>query len=317
MRLFIILCFAAVTIQAQEPAPSTIEIGTFNAEWFPCKDDGEMMKKYEINFNNPPVGNATDLDKLFTMLKTLDLELIGLVEIVDTKLMDEMAKKYLGPDYHFIYAPSPGSQRVGFLYDGAVLEITGEPEIYRSVALDPDSWLRPAFRVNFKVKPNGFDFQAIVTHLKAGPAGWKQREKQWQVLKDIITGLQQEGQEQDILLMGDFNNVSKLGYDEFLPVMAELNFSWLTGEQDSLISNYWQPDYTRERIQASLIDQIFISSGARAEYVAGSVRAGGMCAEGKKEYSDEQIPDYYEYISDHCPVYVSFRTEDKDGSGEN
>ncbi len=312
MRLLFILFLSIITLYGQVITEPTIEIGTFNAEWFPCKDDGEMMKKYNINFNDPPAGKATDLEKMFTMLQALDLELIGLVEIVDTKLMDEMAKKYLGPDYHFVFAPSPGSQRVGFLYDGAVLEIIGEPEIYRSVALDPDSWLRPAFRVNFKVKPAGFDFQAIVTHLKAGPAGWKQREKQWQVLKNIITGLQQGGQEQDILLMGDFNNVSKLGFDEFRPIMNELNFSWLTGEKDSLISNYWQPDYTKERIQSSLIDQIFISAGAGEEYVTGSVRAGGMCADGAKEYEGGQIPDYYEFISDHCPVYVSFRTEDLD-----
>ena len=43
-----------------------IEIGTFNIEWFPCKDDGQLMKKYGIELRYPPEGQSTDMIALST-----------------------------------------------------------------------------------------------------------------------------------------------------------------------------------------------------------------------------------------------------------
>ncbi len=288
-----------------------IEVGSFNIEWFPCKDDGEMMKQYGISLRNPPQGNPTDIPALFNLLKKLDIELLGVVEIVDTDLFARKAKEYLGESYEFVYAPSMSSQKVGFLYDSSVLELKEKPQVYFDVALNPDSWLRPAFRGYFKYKPSGFDFHAIIVHLKAAPSGWKLRKKQWQALQNIITDLKKNSGDKDIILMGDFNNVSKLGYNEFLPRIEKLGFYWATGElkEHHLYSNYWRPDYSREHIEGSLIDQIFISDDAKFEMVPKSVRVGGMCNQGKDAFDGEEIPDYYEKISDHCPVFVSFKAD--------
>ena len=289
----------------------TIEIGAFNIEWFPCKDDGEMMKKYDINLRYPPQGNSTDIPALFELLKDLDIELLGVVEIVDPALLAESAKTYLGPQFEMIYAPSKSSQKIGFLYDSSVLEIVGQPEIYSEVTLDPDSWLRPAFRAYFRVKSNGMDFHAIVTHLKASPSGWPTREKQWKVLEDILKRLPEESGDKDIVLMGDFNNVSKLGYDEYKPIMERLDFVWANADMvaDSGYTNYWRPDYKEERIQGSLIDQIFISADAADEFIENTAKSGGMCSGGAEDYEGEAIPDYYEKISDQCPVFATFRVD--------
>ena len=43
--IFVLFLSGFVFCQAQQ----TIEIGTFNIEWFPCKDDGKMLKKYGID----------------------------------------------------------------------------------------------------------------------------------------------------------------------------------------------------------------------------------------------------------------------------
>ncbi|MCD6377159.1 MAG: hypothetical protein J7L94_16665 [Caldisericaceae bacterium] len=306
---FLILLLLPVFLIAQNQA--IIEVGSFNIEWFPCKEDGQLMQKYGINLRNPPQGNSTDIPALFKLLKKLDIELLGVVEIVDTKLFAEKAKEYLGPQYKFIYAPSKSSQKVGFLYDSSVLELKEPPQVYMDVALNPDSWLRPALRGYFKYKPNGFDFHAIIVHLKAAPSGWKTRKKQWQALEKIITNLENKSGDKDIILMGDFNNVSKLGFNEFLPRINKWRFYWATHEllEDSLVTNYWQPDFTKEHIEGSLIDQIFVSSDAKFEMVPNSVKVGGVCAEGKKSYEGPDLPDYYEKISDHCPVFVSFKAD--------
>jgi len=284
----------------------TIEIGTFNIEWFPCKDDGEMMKKYGIDLRYPPKGDATDIDALFSLLKDLDIELLAVEEIVDPKLLGEMAKKHLGENYKVIYSTAGGSQKVGFLYDSSVLELIGEPQTYASLLLKPESRLRPAFRAYFKAKPNGFDFHAIVVHLKASPRGWNQREQQLMKLEEIMQTLPEESKDSDIILMGDMNNVTKAGAGEFTPMMKRLGFYWTTPELEGKPTNYWQPDWKVNKIQASTIDHIFVSADAKIEFVENSTKVGGACAIGANTYEGENIPEFYKKISDHCPVYSSF-----------
>ncbi len=290
----------------------TIEIGTFNIEWFPCKDDGELMKKYDINLRYPPKGKATDMDALFGLLKKLDIELLAVEEIVDPKLLEEMAKKYLGEEYKVIYSTAGGSQKVGFLYDSSVLELIGQPQTYASLLLEPDSRLRPAYRAYFKSKPNGFDFHAIVVHLKASPRGWDRRKQQLEKLEEILQTLPQESKDSDIILMGDMNNVTKAGAGEFKPMIEELGFYWATEELKGMPTNYWQPDWKVNKIQASTIDHIFVSADAKIEFVENSTKTGGGCSAGTKTYEGENIPDYFDNISDHCPVYASFRFEKDD-----
>jgi len=311
-RLIFIIWLVPVLVFSQ--AVKEIQVGSFNGEWFPCKDDGKMMQKYGINLHNPPTGNATDVPAMFSMLKKMNLELLGMVEIVDTKLVEESAAKYFGKNYKFIYAPSASSQKVGFIYNSSVLKLVGQPVVYNEITLKPGSWLRPAFRADFRVLPNGMDFHAIIAHLKAAPSGWKKREQQWRMMGKILDNLQKNSPDKDIVLMGDFNNVSKFKYDEFKPLMAKLGFYWATSElvKKHFVSDYWKPDYTKERIEGSLIDQIFISKGMMNEYETQSTRVGGMCADGKNEYEGADIPEYYETISDHCPVFITLRADKDD-----
>ncbi len=311
MRLFLlILIWAGALLNAQTADPARyIDVATFNIEWFPCKEDGDMMKKYGIHLSLPPKGDPTDIRALFRMLSRLDLELLAVEEIVDTQMFADSARKYMGEQYVFVYAPSRGSQKVGFLYDSSKLKMIGAPTVYNDLLLKPDSYLRPAFRAYFKAIPDGFDFHAIVTHLKASPRGWKQRQKQWRVLQRILQNLPRENGDGDIILMGDMNNSSKKREKEFLPVMDQLGFYWVTRELNGMPSNYWMADWKNKRIQASLIDQIFISGDARVEYIEGSVHVGGMCASAFESYTNGDFPLYYEKISDHCPVIARFRVD--------
>lgn len=309
--VFLLFCFTTAS-NSQEVVSahdSIIQIGTFNLEWFPCKNDGDMMKKYGIELRYPPHGQSTDIKALFNFLKSLDIELLAVEEIVDPKLFADSAQKYLGEQYEFIYSPFGGDQKIGFLYDSSILQVKGKPETYMKVALSNDSRLRPAFGAYFKVIPSGFDFTAIVVHLKASPRGWDIRKKQWSVLDDILTTLPAETGDGDIILLGDFNDVSKLKTAEFDSVIQQTNFYRVTQELNTKISEYWRPDYKKDRIEGSIIDHIFVSPDAGIEFIKGSTRVGGMCALGETEYPGDSIPDYYYKISDHCPVYCSFKVD--------
>jgi endonuclease/exonuclease/phosphatase family metal-dependent hydrolase len=266
-----------------------------------------MMKQYDIEMRYPPQGVATDTTMLFDILQELDIELLGVQEIVDPILFGEMAKRHLGEQFQFIYAPFEGWQKVGFLFDTSRLQLTGEPVTYRSVSLDRPDRLRPAFGAYFKTIPDGFDFHALVVHLKSSPRGAGEREKQWQALEDILRQLPaDEWRDQDIILLGDFNNVSKERENEFLPVLEQVDFRWLGNEDTTLISSYWRPDWQKEELQSSKIDQIVISSDATEEYIKPSLKVGGFCS-GAATTISGVFPDYYLKISDHCPVFVSFR----------
>lgn len=302
----IILLTLIMTFSACTQESKTIEIGTFNIRFFPCNQDGEMMKKYNIDMRYPPTGVATDTTALFELLKNLEIEVLGVQELVDPVLFGVMAKRHLGNDYEFIYAPSNAWQKVGILYNSSVVELIGKPQIYSEVALGKMDRHRPAFRAYFKAIPDGFDFHVIVVHLKASPRGYNERMKQWDFLEEIVQDLP-AGPEKDadIILLGDFNNVSKNGYDEFLPILKKNNLFWPIAENDTLITDYWRPDWKVERLQSSTIDQIFLSDDAKVEYIERSARVGGICAKGANEILGE-FPDYYEKISDHCPVYSTF-----------
>jgi endonuclease/exonuclease/phosphatase family metal-dependent hydrolase len=286
----------------------TIEVGTFNIRFFPCNQDGEMMKEYDINMTYPPEGLPTDTTMLFNLLRDLDIEVLGVQEIVDPPLFRAMAKRHLGGNFEFIYAPFEGWQKVGILYDTKAVKLIGEPEIYWKAALDKPDRLRPAFRAYFKSIPDGFDFHVIVVHLKSSPRSYDVRKAQWEALENIITDLPLIDQkDSDIILLGDFNHVSELRTGEFLSVLDSLDFYWTVGADMTLISNYWRPDWREPRLQSSSIDQIFISRDATEEFRPASIRIGGLCAEGHKEINGE-FPEYYQKISDHCPVFVSFET---------
>ena len=112
-RFLILILLIPLFVMCREG--SVIEIGTFNVEWFPCKDDGKLMKQYGIRLRYPPTGSSTNIKALFELLKNLDIELLGVQEIVDPKLFGDSAKAYLGEEFEFIYSPSGGSQKVGFL----------------------------------------------------------------------------------------------------------------------------------------------------------------------------------------------------------
>jgi len=129
-----------------------------------------MMKKYNIDLRYPPEGVASDTVLLFQMLKSLDIELLAVQEIVDPPLFRDMARRHLGPQYEFVYAPSQGWQKVGFLYNSNKLRLIGSPFIHAEVTIGKIDRLRPALRAYFKTIPDGFDFHAIVVHLKSAPA---------------------------------------------------------------------------------------------------------------------------------------------------
>ena len=105
------------------------------------------------------------------------------------------------------------------------------------------------------------------------------------------------------------NNVTEIAEEEFMPMMKRLGFYWATQELAGRPTNYWQPDWKINRIQASIVDQIFVSRDAKMEYISNKTSVFGPCGTAVESYEDENIPDFYNTISDHCPVFATFRID--------
>jgi len=303
----VIICIVLLVVLLIAQDTDSIDIGTFNIRFFPCNEDSTMMRQYNIEMRYPPSGVPTDTVMLFRLIRELDIEILAVQEIVDPPLFGAMAKRHLGKGYQFIYAPSNGWQKVGILYNSEKVALIGEPQIYNEVTVGRPDRLRPALRGYFKAIPDGFDFHVIVVHLKSGPRGYDERKKQWAELDTILTDLPAgEERDADIILLGDFNNVSSDRAGEFMPIVNRLDYHWTGTEDTLLITEYWQPDWQKPEIKGSSIDQIFVSDDAKIEYLENSLRVGGICSERRLLITGE-FPEYYLNISDHCPVIASFR----------
>ena len=305
-NLLVIISTLILCSLVYSQADNTIEIGTFNIRFFPCNQSGALLKRYNINISTPSNGLATDTIALFFMLQKLDIELLAVQEIVDPVLFRKMAKKHLGNNFDFIFAETNGWQKVGFLYDSSRIDLIGKPKIFPEISLGDVDRLRPAFSAYFKAKSNGFDFHAVVVHLKATSRGYKKRKQQWQILKEILEDLpERDDKDADLILLGDFNNVSELSYNEFIPTINNLRFFWTGMEKSISATNYWWNKKSEYQLESSKIDHIFISNDAKFEYVEGSTRIGGVC--NNADQDNNTVLDYYERISDNCPVYSSFK----------
>ena len=110
------------------------------------------------------------------------------------------------------------------------------------MALDKQNRLRPAFGAYFKSLPDGFDFHIVVVHLKSLPKYFSTRQDQWFKLGEIIRRLPEGKQkDEDIILLGDFNHVSKHGVGEFLPFIDRANFYWTAGGNMTIVSKLLAP----------------------------------------------------------------------------
>ena len=102
--IFLVLLFCTGLTLAQD---ATVDVGTFNIRFFPCNEDSAMMHRYDIEMRYPPSGVATDTTRLFQLIRDLDIEVLGVQELVDPALFGAMAKRHLGEKlYNQVYGGS-------------------------------------------------------------------------------------------------------------------------------------------------------------------------------------------------------------------
>lgn len=265
--------------QTQTTNTKEIIVGTFNIEWL---GDGISDRKERTE---------QDYKNIAKIIEDSQCDLIGVQEVENINAIARVGK-YL-PNYSFYITRDDAPQKVGVLFrkDIKVRYISD----YTPLEVE-DRRTRPGLVV--AVQKGNFDFLALVVHLKATshydntPEKLEDsrnlRTRQAEVVSHWIDSILTIGQEQDLFVVGDFNDTPlRKKFNTLMPLISNSNVIFLTEQLKSC------------KLQnAYVIDHILVTKSILDRYIANSVNI----------YNTYQIfsKEIAEKISDHCLVFARF-----------
>ena len=201
------LPFVLGSCLSAQGAPTALSIGTWNLEFLGAEGDFR---------NKLPLRDDADYEKIGQKVRALGVAVLAVQEICGEAPLRKVAAA-AGPSWQVLLGTSGGwddgktSQQIGFLYDAAVVDLLQAEEL---LALPREQEGVPIFHrvpvsACFRWKATGFDFRAITVHLKAGQKAPDETKRRLEatLLHGWITDLQRAtGEDQDIVVLGDFNS---------------------------------------------------------------------------------------------------------------
>ena len=240
--------------------------------------------------------DASELEKICNVLVKYDM--VAVVELLDEEILERAVRmlQWMGRRYDYEISPQVGrddKERYAFLYDSTVFEVLTSGKVWFD---GKDDFIREPYYATFKV--GDFDFTIIVIHIRYGDkVSDPQREirelgKVYRIIQD------EDRNEQDVLLVGDFNRPPD---DE--------NYASLKNIQ-SMIHLFNLPDTTNIR-NDKLYDNIWFQSTYVQEYTGEK----GIDRFDETDFgNDDNTAE--SAVSDHRPVWAEFYTDrDDDGVG--
>lgn len=302
----VVLCLCLMSIglaiHVQARAADSIRIASFNIRMFPCNNECNCLKKYGFEKCYPPHTGKTDLDLVAQEIRSLDADILGVQEILDTATFRRLVRHELGSHWDFVYADTPkgGPQKVGFLsntrkverlecrqIEGVVIKIN--PWKHAKKCVKDLRLFRPAIACRFRVLGGNFTFWAVVVHLKSGPCS-SVRQAQWKIMEGESDKL--AATDRDIIILGDFNDWKTEDRDcdafrkakAFTLVSVDLKCSFLF------------------RGRPSPLDHIMVSESLKNALRKDSFQVGGPAVTGCTV--NRRWKCFWALISDHCPVMI-------------
>jgi len=282
MMRWLKLCIVALLFgcTARTPTPTAVlTVATFNLEWL---GDG---------INDRKERTEQDLQRMAEVITELNADLIGIQEVENPQALRRLLR-YL-PGYEGAVGALGRQQNVGLLYRRTVqVQLLGE---YTPLIVEPGR-TRPGFVAYCRA--GNFDFYVMVVHLKSSSRydsteelqqrARELRQRQAEQLARWVDSLLHAGPEQDVLLIGDFNDTPKRKrYPTLQALVEHPSLHFLTAD---LRSCRYERAYT--------IDHIVVTTSALQRYKSGSAFVANFYA---------RFPfTVAEQISDHCPVVAQF-----------
>lgn len=255
----------------------TLEIATWNIEWFPKQGD-------------------TTIEKVRDIIEQSDIDMIAIQEIADTHAFLQLVAQL--PEYDGLYSQGyygPGNyQKTGLIYKKAIITVKSQSQLFSG---NDYAFPRPPLLLEIEAEKDGavFDFNLINIHLKAfgGDDDLARRRAAAESLKTYMDDRIAIETEKDWIVVGDWNDEIDDPPEEnaFTVFLEDSTYIFLT---EPLAGNYYYASYPSYR---SLIDHILISEDCLEEYEGGETTTLRL---------DDHILNYFNTVSDHRPVMATF-----------
>ncbi len=301
--------------------PTLVTEGNLRVVSFNIRNFPEMPVDPEAEPRPAPLSYQlrTDEEALLRVLVMLDFDVMGVQEIIDVALFEDVIARLserTGRPYVAVLSENANDnpQHVGVVVDSSKLHLAWTRE---HPEVDVRGTLRPGFSARIEsLLDGGVDFTMMVLHLASGSSNNRAilRAEQAAVAASIIAQQQTELGDDDYLVVGDLNT-ARLG--EELPMMDE---SFATGAgmdrlpNESGCSSYWIKKATNPMLRVSWLDHVYLSAFDELDDQV-PVLSGAHCAERlcqQFESTDLASGSTFYNVSDHCPVYFEITDTDLD-----
>lgn len=256
-----------------------IALGTFNIAWLGDGTKDNIARTTE------------DYRRIAETIKQSGADVLGLQEVENNAAVDSVLR-FL-PGFERYVGTKGREQNVALLYrTGIVVESVEE---YMPVAIT-EGRNRPGLVV--QCRAGNFDWKMMVVHFKStsrydSTAEMKEesrvvRRLQAERVRDWVRNTLAEGVENDVFIVGDFNDTPTREKDPTLMALQQSDLvSFLTTDLTSCKNKNWK-----------VIDHIVVSASARRRYVDGTLFMWNVYDQYSKNEADK--------VSDHCPIVAQF-----------
>lgn len=330
MKKIFILIFVVLLFIGCEKESNIIEIGFWNVENLfdlenhPDKNDDE----FALGGRKLVTQEILDmkLNHMIEVLTDLDVDILGLCEVENLKVLEMLNAKYKIKDYSIIHFESPDQRGIdaALFYDSEKFEVTDSYPINIPFVNEEPS--RDILYVKGKFKDQ--ILHLFVNHWPSNYSGlergMRRRTIAAKVLRNSINEILSEDQNANILLMGDFNE------DPLARAVKEILFSSIY--LDDVMENenqLWNPmahimgvengGTYKYRGVDNVIDQFIVSKGlidkTKLELIPRSVKVLNIDKYRQQEgdfvgypfrfwVGDNLLGGYSDHMAIHCKLKV-------------
>ena len=210
--IFMVLVGVIIFHGCSNTPTKPINIGFWNVEnLFDLVDDpGINDEEFTPNGRKHVTKETLELKltHMSEVLSDLNADALGLAEVENDDVLNQLNDTYTGRNYKWIHYDSPDERGidVAFLYDPSVLKVTSSEPISITLA-DKNDRTRDILHVKARWKYHTIHF--FVNHWPSNYGGMEQaipkRAKIASVLREHILTILKKNPDAEILLMGDFN----------------------------------------------------------------------------------------------------------------
>lgn len=262
-----------------------MKVGTFNIYWFGDTQAGR--------FQHAPTDDA----RLASLIKSMNTDVIGFIEIVDVARFEALLRK-VGPTWTFrddtnaTLTSTPGSQRLVLAWNTDTVELVRWRRI--------DVGKRSPIVARLKERATGKEVLAILVHPKSSvftdPGGIAERTQTFETVVEFLADPPPEFRDLPAFVFGDLNSLT--GSPEQAPLVAQNGWRVLAPTVVPAGAEVWTTNLDRE-----VIDHFVISPAIAVTDGPTIIAYDHDTAIDDPGGSTDNV---MKRLSDHRPVWVTF-----------